>query len=90
MPDVIRIIYHENGDMKNFIIPGWLDKETLQGPDVIQIFCTLKQKYTTEEFNKWIRDLPVFIQDIHWFGYVHESTFERLGYSEDRDGFGDM
>ena len=70
-PDVIRIVYHENGVIKCFVIPGWLDKETFQGPNILEMFRTLKRKYITEECNKWTRDLPVFIQDMHQFGYTY-------------------
>ena len=37
-PDVIRKVYYENGVMKSFVIRGWTDKETLQGPEVLRIF----------------------------------------------------
>ena len=56
--------------MKSFIIPGWLDKETLQGPIVLVIFRTLKRKYLVEERK---------------FGYIWESTFDRLDYAVDHD-----
>jgi hypothetical protein len=89
-PDVYRIVYHEKGVMKSFVIPGWLDSETLQGPDVLVIFRTLKRKYSVVERNKWIADLPTFIQDMHQFGYVRESTFDRLCYPVDHDRLGNQ
>ena len=76
--------------MKSFVIPGWLDKETLQGPDVLLLFRTLKRKHSVDERDKWITDLPSFILDMHKFGYVQESTFDRLGFLVDHDCLGNQ
>ena len=72
----------------SFVKPGWLDRETLQGPNVLQIFRTLKRKYSTAERIKWTADLPIFIKEMHQFGYIREATFQRLGYPVDEDRLG--
>ena len=76
--------------MKSFVIPGFLDKETLRGPDVLVIFQTLKQTTSVKECDTWIVDLPTFIQDMHKFGYIQESTFEHLGYPVGHDRLGNQ
>ena len=38
-----------------------------------------------KERSKWIADLPTFIQDMHKFRYVRESTFDCLDYPVDYD-----
>ena len=86
--DVQRMVYHENGIIKQFMIPGWTDRETMQGPDVLRIFQTLKRKYSVEERNKWVNDLPAIIREIHQYNYVRESLFEQLDCPEDCDCHG--
>ena len=36
-PDVHRIVYHRKGALESSVIPGWLARETLQGPAVLKI-----------------------------------------------------
>ena len=86
--DVHRIVYYEKGNLRSFVIPGWLDSKTLQGPDVLVMLKTLKRKYSAEEKNKWISDLPIFIQEMREFGHIREATFDRLGYPVDQDRHG--
>ena len=48
-PAIYRHMYTKKRVLKSFVNAGWTNKESLQGPDLIQIFSTLKKKYSAEE-----------------------------------------
>lgn len=52
-PKAIAMSYSESSVMRSFTRPGWRDEETMQGPDTIRMFGSLKRAYTVEERQKW-------------------------------------
>ena len=60
-------VYHKAVTMRkgmmSFIRPGWLGQETLQGPNLLQIFTSPEGQWTVEERAKWEEDLPTLIQE---------------------------
>ena len=63
-PSAIRLSYAEKKIKKSFTRPGWSDEETQQGPDLLMLFKTLKRARTSDERERWERDLPRLVKEI--------------------------
>jgi len=82
-PVAISKSYSERSIIRGFTNPGWLDEETLQGPDVFNIFKTRKKNYTPQEEALWLRAIPELIRSLSKTGDTPEPLFTNLGIPED-------
>ena len=85
LPSVIRIAYTKRKVIESFVRPGWTNKKTLQRPDIIKLFSTLKRDWSSDERDKWECDIPGMIKDFANFGDVSENKFDTLEYGIDTD-----
>jgi len=86
-PTIIRKSYEEKGILQAEVRTGWLDK-SLQGCDVEVMMNNIKTELSDIWKAKILRDLIVFIREVLQYGFISESTFERLGYPVDVDQHG--
>ena len=61
-----------------FVGPGWTDRETGQGPDVVAMFGSYKKKWTPEQRTKWIEDLPKLVKVLLKYGFIPEEVFQDM------------
>ena len=74
-PSVLQYLYNERSILCSYAHPGWIDDKTQQGPDLLNLFSTLKREFTVKEKNKWIDDQLQLICFLHGNGHFSEELF---------------
>ena len=58
-------------------------------PDLHKMIGTCTRQVTKVEFDLIVKSFPVLLQEVYDHGRITEETFDRLGFQEDINMFGE-